>query len=293
VSERPWRLGSGKTLWRWVPLTKPRGVMKPLDLEKRWVLVTGASSGLGREMARVLARDYHANLVIVARRQERLLLLATELEKSHGVTVRVIPADLGREGEADRVFMEATQESNLVGAILNAGITHFGKWDELSWEGFQSMHALNVTSVVRMTTLLLPYLEKRAEGGALLLVSSMAGLMPIPYQTAYSATKAFLVNFGCGLHHEMEPRGVSVTTFVPGGIQTEMTDGIRFNDLRSWLMPVDRCASEAVRAFRERAYLHSPGFMYRVGSVVSRMLPQRFFIGRVAEQYRRSLERNR
>jgi short-subunit dehydrogenase len=267
--------------------------MKPLDLEKRWVLVTGASSGLGREMARVLARDYRANLVIVARRQERLVLLASELEKSHGVSVRVIPADLSREGEADRVFVEATRESNLIGAILNAGVTHFGKWDELSWEDFQNMHALNVTSVVRMTTLLLPYLEKRAEGGGLLLVSSMAGLVPTPYQTAYSATKAFLVNFGCGLHHEMEPRGVSVTTFVPGGIQTEMTQGARFNDLRSWLMPVERCASEAVRALRDRAYLHSPGLVYRVGSVVSRLLPQRFFIGRLAEQYRRSLERNR
>jgi short-subunit dehydrogenase len=144
-----------------------------------------------------------------------------------------------------------------------------------------------------MSTLLLPYLEKRGEKGGLMLVASMAGLMPIPYQTAYSATKAFLVNFGCGLHHEMLPRGVSVTTFVPGGIRTEMTDGHRFNDLRGWLMPVDRCAREAVQAFRDRAYLHSPGMMYRLGSVVTRLLPQRFFIGRVAQQYRKSLEKNR
>ena len=266
--------------------------MKPLELRNRWVLVTGASSGLGREMARVLARDFGANLVVVARRQERLIVLASELEKAHGVSVRVIPADLGHDGEADRVFLEATRESNLIGAILNAGITHFGKWDELSWDDFQNMHAVNVTSVVRMTTLLLPYLEQRAENGGLLLVSSMAGLMPTPYQTAYSATKAFLVNFGCGLHHEMDPRGVSVSTFVPGGIRTEMTDGVRFNDLRGWLMPVERCAVEAVQAFVDRAYLHTPGVIYRVGAVVSRLLPQRFFIGRVAEQYRRSLERN-
>lgn len=267
--------------------------MKPLELEKRWVLITGASSGLGREMARVLARDHRANLVVVARRRERLLELAAELEKNHGVSVRVIAADLSRDGEADRVFAEATAGCPLIGAILNAGVTHFGNWDELTWEEFQRMHALNVTSVVRMTTLLLPYLEKRAEQGAVLLVSSMAGLMPIPYQTAYSATKGFLVNFGCGLHHEMLPRGVSVSTFVPGGIRTEMTDGERFNDLRSWLMPVERCALEAVRAFRCRAYLHSPGVMYRLGSVVSRLLPQKFFIARVADQYRRSLERNR
>jgi short-subunit dehydrogenase len=267
--------------------------MKPLELKNRWVLVTGASSGLGREMARVLTRDHGANLIIVARREERLLELAAELQTQHGVSVRVVAADLSEAEQADRVFTEATRDCELYGAILNAGVTHFGNWDELSWEDYQRMQALNVTSVVRLSTLLLPYLEKRGEHGGLMLVASMAGLMPIPYQTAYSATKAFLVNFGCGLHHEMLPRGVSVTTFVPGGIVTEMTDGDRFNDLRGWLMPVDRCAREAVRAFRERAYLHSPGMMMRLGSVVQRLLPQRFFIARLAGQYRRSLERNR
>ncbi len=103
--------------------------MKPLQLKNRWVLITGASSGLGREMARVLARDYGAHLVVVARRQERLHVLASELEKNHGVQVRDIAADLSREGEADRVFVEVTRETNLIGAILNAGVTHSGIWD--------------------------------------------------------------------------------------------------------------------------------------------------------------------
>lgn len=264
-----------------------------MDLTSRWILITGASSGLGRELARVLARDHGANLVVVARRRERLDELANELETKHGVSVRALTADLGQLDQVERVFTEATQDTPLYGAILNAGITHFGKWDELSWSDYERMQALNVTSVVRMSTLLLPYLEKRKEQGGLMLVSSMAGLVPVPYQTAYSATKAFLVHFGCGLHHEMEPRGVSVTTFVPGGIQTEMTEGAAFNDLRSWLMPVERCARDAVRAFRDREYVFSPGIVYRWGSAVTRLLPQRFFIGRVAEQYRRSLERNR
>lgn len=267
--------------------------MKPLEFTGRWILVTGASSGLGREIARVLAREHRANLVLVARRRERLEELATEIQAAYGVSVRVAPADLGQLDQVERVFEETTAEVPLAGAVLNAGITHFGDWDELSWEGYQQMQALNVTSIVRLTTLLLPYLEKRREAGAVMLVASMAGLVPTPYQTAYSATKAFLVHFGCGLYHEMLPRGVSVTTFVPGGIQTEMTDGVRFNDLRGWLMPVDVCAREAVRAFRERAYVHSPSLLYRWGSVVTRLLPQRFFIGRVADQYRKSLERNR
>ena len=267
--------------------------MKPLDFRHRWVLVTGASSGLGQEMSRRLAAEHRANLIVVARRDDRLQALREDLERKHAVSVKVIAADLAQDGESERVYEEATAHCHVYGAILNAGITHFGDWDELSWEGFQAMQALNVTSVARMTTLLLPYLEQRNEQGGVMLVSSMAGLMPIPYQTAYSATKAFLVNFGCGLHHEMRPRGVSVTTFVPGGIISEMTDGERFNDLRAWLMPVDKCAKEAVDAFKHRRYLHSPGLVYRLGNVVSRLVPQRFLVGRVAEQYRRSLERNR
>lgn len=267
--------------------------MKPLELSDRWVLVTGASSGLGREMARVLARDHGAHLVLVARRKERLDDLALELERTHAVRTRVVVADLAQPEEVERVFTEATRDLPLHAAILNAAITHFGDWDEVEWSAYQNMFAVNVTSVARLTTLLLPYLERRGQQGGVMLVSSMAGLMPLPYQTMYSATKAFLVNFGCGLHHEMRPRGVSVTTFAPGGIRTEMTEGRRFNDLRSWLMPVDRCAREAVTALREREYLYSPGLLYRWGSVATRLLPQRFLIGRVAEQYRKSLVHNR
>src|SRR5687767_10563497 len=100
--------------------------MKPLDLKHRWVLVTGASSGLGREMARVLARDHKANVVIAARRKERLAELAEELQTKHGVSVRIVVADLSKPDEADRVFAEATTDCALYGAILNAGVTHFG-----------------------------------------------------------------------------------------------------------------------------------------------------------------------
>lgn len=266
--------------------------MKALELNGRWVLITGASSGLGKEMARVLAKDHHANLVLVARRLDKLEALAQELRAQHRVEVQTIAADLSREDEAERLFQAATAAAPLHAAVLNAGVTHFGHHDELSWDGFKQMLALNVLTTTRLTSLALPYLERRGEQGALMLVSSMAGLAPTPYQSAYSATKAFLINYGCSLHHEMAPRGVSVTTFAPGGIITEMTAGERFNDLRGWLMPVDVCARSAVKALVKREYLAVPGLVYRVGSVLTRLLPQRFFTGRVAAQYRRSLLNN-
>jgi short-subunit dehydrogenase len=155
------------------------------------------------------------------------------------------------------------------------------------------MLATNVIGVVRMTTQVLPYLEERAEGGGILLVSSMAGLTPIPYQTAYSATKAFLVNFGCALFHEAAPRNVSITTFVPGGIQTEMTSGERFRALGGWLMRADKCAREAIDCFKKRKYLHAPGIFLRASTSLMGLIPRQFLGSRVAATYRRALEATR
>lgn len=260
-----------------------------MDFRTRWVLITGASSGLGREMARLFAQEHGANLVLVARRQARLLELKAELETT-GVSVVAIAADLTDLSDVERVFQEATTGREIYGVVLNAGVTHFGAYDELSWAAFQTMLATNVTSVVRLTTLFLPYLREQNRGGGLLLIASMAGLTPVPYQTAYSGTKAFLLNFGRGLYHELRGTNVSITTFVPGGIVTEMTAGERFVPLRGWLMPVERCAREAIRGFRRREYVCLPGLANRLGSMFARLLPERLLTSRVAATYRSALE---
>lgn len=265
--------------------------MKSMEFENRRVLLTGASSGLGAEMAEQLAKRHRANLVLVARRENRLAELAKRL-REHGVEVEYIVADLAQRGEAERVFKVATESGPLYAAILNAGTTHFGHYDELSWDDFERMIDLNVRSNVRLTTLLVPYLEQRNEQGGVLLVASLAGRTPVAYQAAYSGSKAFLVNYGCSLHHEMKPRGVTVSVFAPGGIATEMTAGDRFNDLRMWLVPVGPCAREALSGFRRRRYLTVPGVVYRWGSRITRLLPEDFLVGRVAAQYRNSLTRN-
>lgn len=262
--------------------------MQPMEFRGRWVLLTGASSGLGQEMAKMLAHQYGANLIIVARRSERLAALKAELEQSASVQVVTCSADLSKLEDVDRVIAEACGRE-LYAAILNAGVTHFGSHRSLDWDGFRTMLDTNVTAVVRMTTALIPVLEK--QGGGLLVVSSMAGIHPVPYQTAYSATKAFLVHFGAGLWHELEGRNVSVTTYAPSGVVTEMTAGENFNPLRKWLMPVEQAALEGLEAFRLRKYVHIPGFANRVGSVFARMLPQRLTTAIVASQYRNALRK--
>jgi uncharacterized protein len=266
---------------------------KKMDFAGKWVLVTGASSGLGREMARVLAREHGAHLILVARREDRLMALQDELERDAGIPVLTIAADLANLEEVQRVFDMATQHAPVYAAVLNAGVTHFGHWDECSWDEFAQMQALNNTGVAKLTRLILPYLEQRHEQGGLMLVASMTGVVPTPYQSFYSATKAFTVHLGACLHHEMRPRGVSVTTFVPGGIDTEMTKNERFNSLRGWLMPADRCARAGISAFKRREYVYAPGVVYRWGGKLTRLLPQRLFVASVADQYRRSLEKHK
>jgi hypothetical protein len=265
--------------------------MKPMVFRDRWALVTGASSGLGRQMAKLLATEYGANVIAVARRADRLAELGAEVAAAGGGgRFEAVTADLASLADVDRVAREVTSGREPYAAILNAGVTHFGEYHELSWPAFEAMLATNVTGVVRLATTLLPAIERADLGGGLMLVSSLAGLTPVPYQTAYSATKAFLVNYGCGLYHELRGRNVSVTTFVPGGIQTEMTSGDRFVKLGRFLMPVEACAREALEGFRRRRYLYAPGFVNRASATLMRFLPQELLTSRVAATYRESLE---
>ncbi len=261
--------------------------MERVRFKGRWVLVTGASGGLGQELARRLAYDHGANLIVTARREARLQDLKVELESRAGIEVRVRACDLAKLADVDALLEEATRGPKLYAAILNAGVTHFGVHEALGWSDFEAMLHTNVTSVVRATNALVPHLEAHP-GGALMLVSSMAGMMPIPYQTAYSATKAFLVHFGVGLANELAGRSVSITTFTPGGIATEMTSGSAFHTLRGWLAPPDRVAREALDAMIAREHLHVPGWPNRLAAAASGALPN--FVGRrLAAAYRKAL----
>jgi uncharacterized protein len=266
--------------------------MRNLELNGRWVLVTGASSGLGREMARDLAKRHSANLILVARRRERLEELKTELETQHHVQARVITADLSRREDVDRVFTDATNGYDVQAVVLNAGITHFGHHHELSWEEFETMVDTNVKSAMRLTHHFIPYLLGKDQAGALMLVTSMTGLQPVPFQTAYSSTKAFLTTFGLGLHHELAGKNISITTFAPGGIATEMTEsnGLAAHFGRGMqIQAAEFVAREAINALVQRRYLHVPGQFNRFQLFLPRFLPRRLVGSVVASSFQKAL----
>jgi short-subunit dehydrogenase len=263
--------------------------MAKLQFKNKWVLVTGASSGLGYEMAIQLAVKHQANLILVARRSDKLEILKQEIEAKSQVQVKTVTADLSRMEDIDRVLQTALAE-DLYGAILNAGVTYFGQHLDLEWGAFEKMLQTNVTGMVRMTHHLVAYFERNQKEGGLMIVSSMAAVVPTPYQAAYSGTKGFMLNFITALSHELQNKKFSMTVYLPGGIATEMTDNEKFSPLKRWLMPVTEAARQGLMAFRERKVNHVPGATNRLVGYLSRIVNKRIIVRSMARIYARALK---
>lgn len=260
-----------------------------LQLRSKWTLVTGASAGLGREMARTLARVHGANLVLVARRADRLEALCAELKAAHGVEAVPLVADLAEAGAAERVFRQASEGRELVAALLNAGVTYYGDALKLEQARFEALLHTNVTSVVGLATRLASHWVERGVQGGLMLVSSVGSLMPLPFQAAYGGTKAFITHFGQSLDAELRPRGITVTVFAPGGIATEMLDLAGFGKKLTegvGIMAAERCAQEAVAALVRRRTLAVPGVVNQALALSARLLPRSFLAARAAALYK-------
>jgi len=194
-------------------------------------LVTGASSGLGEEFARQLARRGYA-LVLVARRKERLALLATSLGALHNVAVDVIEADL--TANRDIALVERRVSVGDVDLLVNdAGVGSVGEFAQLPLDREVEQVELNVRALLRLTHTALRAMIPR-QGGAIINVASMAGFQPVPYNATYAATKAFVLNFSEALHEEAKLHGVTVTCLCPGPVRTEFQQvaGIKAERMR-------------------------------------------------------------
>jgi short-subunit dehydrogenase len=258
-----------------------------MNLKGQWVWVTGASSGLGLELSKQLAKQ-GANLLLTARRLERLEALVKELSAAHQIEARALAGDMSKSADVERLLAEV-KKVPVAAAVLNAGITHFGHHHELEWSAFESMLQTNVVSTTRITSELIRHYKTTGASLRIMIVSSMTGLIPVPFQSAYSGTKAFLIAFGTALAHELKGSPVSVTVFAPGGIATEMTAGENFGSLRGWLAPVDAVASDAISALGSRPPLWVQGFTNRMGLFLARLVPRNLFLSQLARTYRKAL----
>lgn len=186
-------------------------------------LVTGASSGIGAEIARELAKRGHG-VILVARRKERLDELAEELRSQHDVRAEPLGCDLANPTSRDRL-PGRVQSLGLEVEILvnNAGFATSGPFAESDPERELEQVRVLVEAPVALTSAYLPAMVKRGRG-AILNVASTAGMQPLPYSAGYSAAKAYVLTFSEALHHEVRGQGVTVTALAPGPVETEFWD---------------------------------------------------------------------
>ena len=241
-------------------------------------LVTGASSGIGREIARELARR-RARVVVTARRAERLTELAAECRSLGAPAAHALPADLGVPDEMERVLRETESRLGPVDVLVsNAGFAVPGLFVKSDLERTLRMVRLNVDAALVLTHRLLPGMLARGRGGVLT-VASVAGFLAAPIESAYGGTKAFLRVWSHSLHQELKHTDVAVTALCPGTTDTEFFEagGFRnttgFLNLRADPAKVARAGLDGLAKGRMQVI---PGFLNKVLMFATRLTTARF-----------------
>jgi short-subunit dehydrogenase len=242
------------------------------------VVITGASSGIGTELARRLAERGHG-LTLVARRREELESLATEVRDRDGIAVDVRPADLG-DGEQRAKLIGTLRQSGrfVAGLCNNAGFGSFGWFSKLDQERERQMVRVNVVALHELTGELLPPMVERG-AGAILNLGSVAGVQPLPGNATYAATKAFVNSFSEALHAELSGTGVSCTLVTPGPVKTEFSQRAGVGDLEDstpgfvWESAED-VALAAVDAMERGKRVVAPGIGAKLASTGGRFTPR-------------------
>jgi uncharacterized protein len=196
---------------------------------KNVALITGASSGIGKQLAWIHAERGN-DLIIVARREQELQTLAQEIAAKHGTAVRVIAKDLALASAPQEIFDEVAAAGLQVDYLINnAGFGLLGKFVERDLQASLAMVHVNITALTALTHLFLPAMVAR-DRGWILNVASVAGLMPGgPLQSVYFASKAYVVSFSSGLAEELHDSKVTVTTLCPGPTETEFAQAAQMN----------------------------------------------------------------
>lgn len=232
-------------------------------------LITGASSGIGEQMARQLAA-VGCNLILVARRTDRLNALAGELG---AVTVDVITADLADPEAPEAVFAQTQADGRQVDILINnAG---FGFQKPLLAVDQLGMVDVNVRSLLAMTQLFAVPMVQRGQGWVLN-VSSVSAWFPIPGMATYAASKACVLHLSRALHEELKPAGIVVTALCPGGTRTEFSSIARDRmdpDMEKAMMPADVVAAAGLKALARGKAVVVPGILYRMMVGLVRVLP--------------------
>lgn len=263
---------------------------------KETVLITGASSGIGLELAKCFAADYVLNdncrIILVARNTDALESLATELRRDCKIEVTVLTADLSLPGTPKRIFAELSAQKISVDVLVNnAGFGATGGFAELSLPRQLEMLQVNITALTELTGLFLPGMIQRKRGG-ILNVGSVAGFLPGPGMAVYYATKAFVLSFTEALAEELLGTGLTVSVLCPGPTESNFGNVARGKKVRQ--LKTSKMTSEAVavcghRAFRNGKVITVPGMQNKAFVFLNRFSP-RWVPRKIVKRYNRTTD---
>jgi short-subunit dehydrogenase len=246
----------------------------------RSALVTGASSGLGADFARQLAARGVPQLVLVARRRERLHALADELSRQFGCEATCIALDLTADGVCDELNLELDRRGIEIDVLINnAGVGLYGPFVDNDVDRLQQMLQLDVLVPAQLTRSFAAKMVTRGFG-YILQVASIAAQQPAPYYAAYSGAKAFVLSFSEALAVELRGTGVSCTVLCPGVTRTGFFEAAQQDSL-SWyqrltMMDSASAARRGIDAMLARRVVQVPGVFNQIAMWVSRWLPRRW-----------------
>lgn len=240
-------------------------------------LITGASSGIGRALAKVMARNGH-NLVLVARNQPSLCQLSDELREEFRIATRVIPKDLSVLTATQEIVEEVQQHAIRIDILVNnAGFDVFGNFCETDMTKELQMIQVNLVSLTQLTKYLLADMRQQ-RSGRILNLGSTGSFIPSPLNAVYSATKAYVLSFSEAIAEELQGSGVTVTVLCPGATKTEFhkrasAENIRL--LRFGVMDAETVAEIGYRAMMAGRRVVVPGLYNQVQLLFAKFLPRR------------------
>ena len=252
--------------------------MNETQLKGKWALVTGASSGFGVDFARELAAR-GCNLILTARREDRLNQVAEEITKGYGVSTKIIPMDLSKPEAPQQLYDQIKAQGVQVDVLINnAGFGIYGEFAKVDWQRDCDLLQLNIVTLTQLTKLFVGDMLTR-DFGFILNVASNGAFQPTPYFATYGASKSFVLNFGEALNYELRHTNVHCTAVCPGPVVTEFQQVAGQNEISPYIRMV-KMDSASVARIGLQAMLKGrpsivPGWMVSVTAWVSQRAPRR------------------
>ncbi|CCQ17478.1 Short-chain dehydrogenase/reductase SDR [Rhodococcus sp. AW25M09] len=263
-----------------------------MNADRRTALITGASAGIGASFARYLAgRNY--DVVLVARRAQRLEELAASLREQYGVRAEVIAADLSTPAGPAKIVARAAELGMPIDILINnAGLSSSTKFSVTPWDKVAAELQLMVTSVTELTHLVIPGMKSR-RWGRIVNLSSLAAVSPPGEGLLYTGIKSYVLNMSQSLDMELKPSGINVTALCPGFTHSEFHDVMGTREAADqlpgimWQQPEDVVA-EGWAAVMAGKPVCTPGFVNKVSAAAMRPIPQRiqYFLGRTFNPFK-------